>query len=364
MSQPPGGHRPQLDSVRFFAFLGVFLFHAYGDGIAYGGLGVRLFFVLSGFLITRILEMHESGALGSDLLVFYTRRTLRIFPLYYAVLLVLWLSGNLPSAEWYFLYLHNIYLFVNGVWTGQTSHFWTLCVEEQFYLIYPLLLLTTPSRRRGLLLVLLLLGSVATRLALDATPYAGRSWALLPVSGEYLLWGCLAGLIDLRTASRPIPVTALFLAGALLHGLTALDAYRFRWLASLGAEGVYQTAHGIAFAVVIFSLWRMPQNFLIRMLSFEPLVYLGKISYGLYVFHNFTYGVQGLLVEVFPAARALSSTGLALLTTIALSMLSWHLFEGPINRLKDRMPYLPDRPRREPLAVTPETVPACLSACE
>jgi peptidoglycan/LPS O-acetylase OafA/YrhL len=290
--------------------------------------------------------MHESGVLGSDLLVFYTRRTLRIFPLYYAVLIVLWLSDNLPSAQWYFLYLHNVYIFVHGVWTGRTSHFWSLCVEEQFYLLYPLLLLTTPARWRGRLLVLLLGGSLATRLALAATPFEARAWALLPVSGEYLLWGCLAGLVDLRAGGRPLPLNALFVAGAVLHGLAALDAFRFRSLASLGMGAVYQTAHGIGFALVIFALWRMPENLLVRLLSVEPLVYLGKISYGLYVFHNFSFGIKDRLVEVLPAASGLSDAGLALLATIALAMLSWHLFEGPINRLKERVPYMPGGARR------------------
>ena len=126
------GHRAQLDSVRFLAFLGVFVYHFDDRTFAYGSLGVQLFFVLSGFLITRLLLLNESGDLRHDLGVFYARRTLRIFPLYYLVLLVLLLAGRLPHPWYHFLYLHNVWMFLEPHQTpGPTGHFWSLSVEEQ-----------------------------------------------------------------------------------------------------------------------------------------------------------------------------------------------------------------------------------------
>src|SRR5262249_38361899 len=97
------GHRNQLDTLRFLPFLGVFIFHFDESSLAHGALGVPLFFVLSGFLITRLLLIHETGNLRHDLGVFYLRRTLRIFPLYYLVLVILLVAGRLDHPGWSFL---------------------------------------------------------------------------------------------------------------------------------------------------------------------------------------------------------------------------------------------------------------------
>ena len=342
-------HRLQLDSVRFLAFFGVFLFHAYRGRFAYGEFGVFLFFSLSGFLITRILLLHETGRLGQDLRVFYVRRTLRIFPLYYGVLLVLLLFTNKLNdyetggnvAWWYFLYLHNVYSFLFDVSTGPTTHLWSLCVEEQFYVLFPLALLLTPKRHRVVLLVSLIAASILTRLVLDAVLPARNvgAGALLPVAGEYLLWGALFGLLDVRLGARPVPTTALFVLGTVLHGAAVVDQLNFGLLASVGLEQVYQTLHGIGLSLIVFSMWRMPQNLLVRLLSVEPLVYLGRISYGLYVYHNFLYGTKKALLGPFPWLDPVPEVAIALAATILISVVSWHLFEAPINRLKDRIPY-------------------------
>ena len=342
-------HRSQLDSVRFFAFFGVFLFHAYRERFAYGEFGVFLFFALSGFLITRILVKNETGRLGDDLRVFYLRRTLRIFPLYYGVLFVLlFFTQKLNNSEtgegvawWYFLYLHNVYSFVFDVSTGPTTHFWSLCVEEQFYVLFPLALLLAPKRRRFAMLVALIVASIATRIGLDALLPDRKvgAGALLPVAGEYLLWGALFGLIDVRLGTRRVRTTALFVLGVVLHGSAVVDQLNFGLLASSGLEHAYQTLHGIGFSLIVFSLWRMPANRLVGLLSVEPLVYLGRISYGLYVYHNFLYGTKDALLGACPWLAPVPEVAVALAATVAVSVLSWHLFEGPINRLKDRIPY-------------------------
>src|SRR4051794_16983455 len=94
-------HKPQLDGLRFFAFLAVFFYHARPDRYFWGPEGVQVFFTLSGFLITRILLLGETGDLKADLGRFYIRRTLRIFPLYYLVVVALWLQGTLTGIGWY-----------------------------------------------------------------------------------------------------------------------------------------------------------------------------------------------------------------------------------------------------------------------
>ena len=97
-SPPVGGeHRPQIDGLRFVAFLGIFLLHCNSARFPAGELGVPLFFTLSGFLITRILLRNETGSPGRNLGTFYARRILRIFPLYYAVLIALLACGQLEQ---------------------------------------------------------------------------------------------------------------------------------------------------------------------------------------------------------------------------------------------------------------------------
>ena len=338
MTAPAIGHRAQLDCLRFLAFLGVFIFHFDERAYAYGCLGVQLFFVLSGFLITRLLLQNETRNLRRDLGIFYVRRTLRIFPLYYLVLVVLLLAGRLPHAWWHFSYLHNVLMFLQPHLTpGVTGHFWSLSVEEQFYLLYPLLLLLTPARFRLLLLLALLVGSSASRMILHRLYPETRYWALLPVQGEYLVWGCFAGLFDITQRTRPIPVGKCLLAGLLLHALAAVD--QFGLLGRPNAFGLYQTMHGIGFALIVLSLWRLPEGWLMRLLTLAPLVYLGKISYGLYVFHNFCYGVDVWLVEALPWLGVVPGPILVFAVVVGMAILSWHLFEGPINRLKDFVPY-------------------------
>lgn len=341
---PLPAHRPQIDGLRLFAFLAIFSFHLNEKALAYGVVGVPLFFVLSGFLITRILLKHESGSLGRDLGVFYARRTLRIFPLYYATLLVLLALGALPRAWWYFLYLNNVDRFLNADWylvhwPGTTAHFWSLCVEEQFYLLYPPLLLCWPRARRLGLILLLLAGSLAFRGWMEWAHPGARHALLLPSAGEYLLWGGLAGWIDLKLGERPAPAGAVFALGCLVHGLAAVDQFGTGLLGAAGLAPVYQTAHGVGFTLVVFGLWRMRGGPVCRALTLPPIVYLGKISYGLYVFHTFALFTKKALLPYVPALSVVPGGVIALLATIAMASLSWHLFEGPINSLKDRFPY-------------------------
>lgn len=350
MSQPTA-HRQQLDSLRFLAFAGVFLFHANEQRFAYGAMGVPLFFVLSGFLITRILVLNETPSLVDNLRTFYIRRTLRIFPLYYAVLLVLVLAGKLAaSAGWYFFYLHNVYIFHNDAWTGSTNHFWSLCVEEQFYLLFPLLLLCTPKSWRTVLIIGGIVGSILTRVVLALRYPDAKSWALLPVAGEYIAWGCLIGLYDVARRARPLPARSLCVAGVVLAVAVGVAQFAFDFLDRTASLCVYQTLHAIAFALIVLGVWRLERGWLLRLLSVPFVVYLGKISYGLYVFHNFCYGVKEPLVEWLPLLQPVPGPLLALAATIGLAVLSWHLFESPINRLKEFFPYR----KRAAAAVRPE----------
>jgi peptidoglycan/LPS O-acetylase OafA/YrhL len=152
-------YMPQLDSLRFLAVLGVLVAH-YWDSRLLGDLdwahiGVSLFFVLSGFLITGILldcrRMADDSSQSPMYFVrqFYARRFLRIFPIYYLVIVIL-IWRNIPPAReiwlWMVTYTTNIYITMHNTWVGSMGHFWTLAVEEQFYLVWPWVVLFLPRK--------------------------------------------------------------------------------------------------------------------------------------------------------------------------------------------------------------------------
>ena len=151
---------PQLDALRAIAVFFVLLEHwvpgTYWFKIfPYGMAGVTLFFVLSGFLITRILlrSRIKSESLNQSKLhslkQFYIRRTLRIFPIYYITIFIL-LIFNINNIRqiffWFLTYTSNIYFYLIQNWAGSLSHLWTLAVEEQFYIIWPFIILFIPKR--------------------------------------------------------------------------------------------------------------------------------------------------------------------------------------------------------------------------
>jgi peptidoglycan/LPS O-acetylase OafA/YrhL len=346
---------PQLDGLRFFAVMAVVVAHNWDpslgpgilDRVNLGGLGVGLFFVLSGFLITGILlqgrpDGSASGNRPRFMKQFYVRRFLRIFPIYYLVLIGITILGSERSEvmPWLFTYTTNIY-----IWDHLTflrfSHFWTLAVEEQFYLFWPLLLLFLP--RRWLLPTLILLISLAPLYRLYGTLTIGHLdslglGALLALAFQGDQSGRVRSILVriVLPVGLAIYVTALALShyGVSNRAMITLDktgaALVFCWLigvASLGLRGIGG-----------------------RILDYGPIVYLGKISYGIYIFHLliplilFSWIAKHLGVSY-------SNTGFVnfvatSLATFAVAALSWHFFEAPINRLKRHFPYKP-----EPVAV-------------
>ena len=330
--------RPQLDGLRFFAFLAVFLFHSTNNSegpFAWGSDGVLLFFALSGFLITRILMQSESGSLSHDLRIFYIRRTLRIFPLYYATLILLLIAGKLPDAVWHFFYAYNVRMFLAQVSAGP-SHFWSLCVEEQFYISYPLIFYFLPKGRRLMALAVLLVGSIALRTTLGQL-YPGRQHvgALMPVAAEYLLLGAIAGYAELKGLWK--------LSGRLTFWLgvggylVALGSIEFaRWLMTFGLPRLDRDLKAAAFALMVYGLWTIVDGPEKKLFSWKPFSWLGKISYGLYVFHVFAIAAVSRLEGRAPQFILIP---LAFAATVMTATASWYIYEERINGLKRLFPY-------------------------
>ncbi|SIO28914.1 Peptidoglycan/LPS O-acetylase OafA/YrhL, contains acyltransferase and SGNH-hydrolase domains [Singulisphaera sp. GP187] len=332
-------HRPQLDGLRFFAFLAVFIYHTKESRLPWGWAGVQFFFALSGFLITRILIRGESGVLSADLRRFYLRRTLRIFPLYYAIIAWLALTQPLDHKLWLVTYTYNIRGYLDHYLSNMLGHFWTLCVEEQFYLLYPLALLFTPARRRFALLIVLIAGSKAFQTYAHLNLFMPSARILLPYCGEDLLWGCLAGLVDLHSApGRRLGKPCLIAGAAIL--ILAWNLHKPQTTGSVGGQELLSVSlFGIGSALTVLGAWRTTDRWLIGPLSWTPIAYLGRISYGLYAIHF--PALNGHWIDQIPYGFMIPRPYGDLALTIGLAAASWRFFEAPINRLKDRIASAP-----------------------
>jgi peptidoglycan/LPS O-acetylase OafA/YrhL len=353
------GRMPQMDGLRTLAVSGVMCAHwwnPYPLGFPAGS-GVLLFFVISGFLITGILIdcwAAEDGAGGRLHAIrnFYARRFLRIFPLYYATLAGAALLNIEPVRQtilWHLSYLTNFYLFNYNNWHGRISHFWSLAVEEQFYLLWPTVVLFMNRRFLARTIVSLIVFSLVFRVAMTlAFPSRILVAILTPSCFDALGIGALLAYTIRQVDGM---AKAARLARWLL--ILGLPVFVITWFchqhdicaAVMGA--VYQTFLVMCFGWLVFNAARGFGG-IGQMLGWKPVVYLGQISYGLYVFHYFApWFVYWILARLrFSEAQinALVNNrwldlGVMIAVTVGGAMLSWHLFEKPINNLKSYFPY-------------------------
>jgi peptidoglycan/LPS O-acetylase OafA/YrhL len=343
----PSDHMVQLDGLRAFAVLAVLLHHTLPDTVTsrvdLGGYGVRLFFVLSGFLITGILlKARGDGAAqhvgrGTILRAFYIRRFLRIFPLYYAVLLVAYL-GNAPGIRqgigWYVSYLSNYYFARKGAFGGAGSHLWSLAVEEQFYLVWPILVLFLPRRALPWLMATAALTGPVSRLVLALWSGDNDVATRVPTPACMDALGLGAGLALFSQAGAMPRWTkhgALFGGVLLLVGFYCMQAQQIGRTAQLV---VGDTASALVFAWLVERAAAGMRGVGGWLLACRPLVYVGTISYGVYVYQNF------IIWCWLPPDRGLRQFLLVLGVTVAVAAASWHFFEKPLNDLKRFFPYV------------------------
>jgi peptidoglycan/LPS O-acetylase OafA/YrhL len=360
LGEGSGEHLDQLDTLRAFAVTAVLIRHFWADlqpGLDLGARGVHLFFVLSGFLITGILlrsrVLVEDAGRGTGLAIrrFYIRRFLRIFPIYYLVLAVTWAIG-LPDVRsgilWHLLYGSNILFAIKNQWTLTTSHLWSLSVEEQFYLIWPLLMFLVPRHFLKTLIVAFVLTGPLFRVA---GYFSGLNWialqTLLPASFDSLGAGAWLAWIY----ARPSAETLRYRGQVDRIALLAIPVALVTWIS--GATGWWPRAEWLRLAFET-TAWAFLGVWVIdraargvggpagRILSFKPLVYLGRISYGVYLIHLFVpdvlYRVTTATNLPYPTTAPVAFLVFSAIT-VGLAAISWHSYEGPINRLKRRFPY-------------------------
>ena len=358
---------PQLDGLRAIAILLVLATHFWSYPAGFepinrlaraGWVGVDLFFVLSGFLITRILlDARDSARYYRD---FFARRILRIFPLYYALLgvvfILLPLHGTSPELqavvrEWplYLGYVANLALVLHGWQLFPLDITWSLAVEEQFYILWPFVVRRLPLR--GLFLVLAGMVVVVPLIRTGAWLGFGVGWMathMLPffrldglAMGGLVALGLRRGLLG-EPALRRVAVSVLAVVGPLLLLLIETDRFR-RDSLLVGTIGYSLLAIFFA-ALLVCSLpagSRLP-----RLLRSPALRRIGVVSYGIYIVHPLCLLVVGAAVAKLGVdvhnltGSPLANAGLALLmfsiSAYALAELSFRYFERPILALKER----------------------------
>jgi peptidoglycan/LPS O-acetylase OafA/YrhL len=343
----------QLDGLRTFAVTMVLYAHfVAADGSFWGHLGVRLFFVISGFLITRLLLDARSAVQyepTTTLKSFYVRRALRIFPPYFALLGFVWfvnLEGARGSLKWHALYLSNYWYAIHDQWTPWVlCHTWSLSIEEQFYIVWPLAMLLAPRHMIERICVAVIACSIAYRLCwpLTGTPTLMRD-LLPPASMDALATGALLAAYRGRTDAWPrwmqlswMPLAA---AAAIALWLKSVPMTpQLDWMAWIGAE-VFPLVPLVMLVGCCSSGLKGPFG---RMLELQPIMAIGRISYGIYLFHPI---VLSLIVKAQPwIPMNVSEQGparfvIGSMATLIIASISWAIFEKPLNNLKRYFPYV------------------------
>ncbi|MFN8017163.1 MAG: acyltransferase [Acidimicrobiales bacterium] len=358
MPAPPS-HRPHLDGLRSFAVYAVVLFHAGLASFDGGYLGVDVFFVLSGYLVTQTLLRDVDRHGGVRFRRFYARRARRLLPASAVALLataVVYRSVAAPGqaeeairsfqaaflyvANWYFIKAASGY-FGAAVADNPLLHFWSLAVEEQFYLVWPLLLtgvlaLAARTRRARAVsigtIAVLAAASLALALALQGA-HPDRAYFGTDTRAYQLLAGALLAMLP-RVAARlgeRSPRGARWLGALALAGLSVLTT---SWWGIGPIRAVAATVLTLSLIAALDSEAGGP---IARALSWEPIAYLGRISYGTYLWH---WPVIVVLVTVWGPSPALLA-GITAAVATGLAALSARLLEQPIRR----SPWLDLRPR-------------------
>lgn len=378
------GYQPGLDGVRGLAILLVMGVHFVGNATphnrgewlavklgGYGLVGVDLFFVLSGFLITGLLL--DSKPHPGYFRNFYARRFLRIFPLYYMVLAALFLVlprlMTIPPAleaaraeqAWLWTYLANFRIAADSAWSlTYVSHFWSLAIEEHFYLAWPLVVYLVRRETLERVCVAVILAGLALRIALVLHGTSELSVSVLtPCRVDTICAGALVAAYSRREGgaefllARAVPY-AVGLA-AIIVPLATFGAVTKLWLPVI--HQVRGTLNALFFAALtLISLLPAERNVVARLFQGRSLRMFGKYSYGLYVYHGIiAYEMLELRTEdrfgalfgghsMGMVVQAVFGVGLSLLVSVA----SYELFEKRFLALKRY--FETARPARAPVA--------------
>jgi len=331
-----------FDGLRGLAFLAVFMHHALA--LPLGWMGVDMFFVLSGFLITRKLLRLRSEPAGWAMRQFYLRRALRIVPPYYLALTMIYVAypGLRPGSPWYFAFASNVldglapalFGISREVGGGPLRAMWSIAVEAQFYLVWPWFVLLLPRRALPALFVALVAAAPLCRVLVQGMDRQAV-YCLTPCRMDLLAGGALVAHIEdgrpgwIGAHRRQAALVAALSAGLFL-GLTAAD----RQFRALSNGTLFNTAgYGLStvfFTAVILYVRVAPTGPSSRLLRAPALRYVGRISYMTYLTHLF-------FLQMADARFGLGrwpSAALGLIATLSFSSFTWFVMEKPLSRLR------------------------------
>jgi peptidoglycan/LPS O-acetylase OafA/YrhL len=353
------GYRPALDGIRAIAVLAVIGYHFDYGWLQGGFLGVDIFFVLSGYLITSLLlaEHTKSGAI--NLVAFWYRRAKRLLPALFLVLVVvaIWIGANaspfeLPmrrddlfwtlfyGANWHFIASGQDY-FAQFASASPLRHTWSLAIEEQFYLAWPILIaiaLWLGRRRPAVVATLCIVGIAASALAMALLYDPGdpsRAYYGTDARAHQLLVGALLAVLMWEFGSRPLAVRARRVGPAVAVGAAIVLAVSFALLSDQNPvyyEGL-SLILALTTAALVWGVETVPSGPIARVISLRPVAWIGQISYGLYLWHwPVILAIPGAWgpLDNLPGSIGLSGERLAI--TFAAATCSFYLLEQPIRR--------------------------------
>ncbi len=354
LEQLKSTYQPHLDGLRALAILGILFEHfdlPLPAMLRCGPLSVRFFFVLTGYFITLSLWRVRSEMADSDegyvpLWRYYLARLLRTGPPFYCSLLI----GALFGIEevrtnffWLATFQANNYIAWLGYWPNSISHYWSLAVQEQFYFLWPIVVLTLPKRWFLPTMAAFIIFGLGFRLyciSTNATTLA-RWVTLLGCIDSFAVGALVAYLKQSQVLARMWQSRTLLFAMPLV---ACGCFYLGRALMTLPEDNVWlaltESVDAVFLAWVLAAAVTSMKGRYGRALSWTPLVYLGKISYGIYVYHVFIIVLVspllvplGMSVDHNPWGRI----GILLALTVAISSLSWHWLEQPFLAWKKAM---------------------------
>ena len=377
-------YRPELDGIRAVAILTVMYYHlfAYRTDTWYGEIlhwftragwaGVDIFFVLSGYLITSILLATRDSP--NYFRSFYMRRALRIFPLYYGVMsalvaapMVLSWAGlnfqhpsiaNIENSWWNFLYLSNFAMAIHGKDYVPLDIAWSLAVEEQFYLVFPFLVYLFRQSTLWKLLVLMIVSAIALRLiSAEVFPTGWRAPYVLPFCRMDAL--AFGGLIAMASALNKTGFLRAMAACAVPAWILVIGFFSVWTRKDTQFIAIGYSLVPLATACTLARLEIGDWNKLRNLLSWGPLVSIGKVSYGLYLLHLIARAGVDATVSASWFTGYQTDLGMACLRFLTISAVallmagcSWRFFERPILGLKNRYSARPPT-QESPITVRP-----------
>lgn len=345
----------RLDFIRSLAILLV-LFHHFipTSWVKYGPYGVSLFFVLSGFLITRILLNEKNRIIEKQISfwesirVFFIRRSLRILPIYYLCFLSLYalhqfVSIDIKGPVWYYLfYSTNFLIFNSQNWIGMFSHTWSLSVEEQFYLLWPFIILATPLKHIKIVLFSVILSGIIFTLAIHLfnSNLKFSSFLLPCCMPAFAVGALLAHNESLGITYCPKYLQFFKIAGVSFLFLLLIPGYFFNY--DLGDKLGYIYYAIPASFLIIYIINDKNKLRISQIYENKLLIHIGKISYGLYLYHMPVYFLWPYLnhriynyfsIINIPTQLILNVLS-CFLITYTIALISWNLIEKPMNNLK------------------------------